>query len=212
MSEANPTVPIVLGDGPLDLDAIVAALDGPITVTLHPDASARTKAAHKVLLKTVEQDAAVYGANTGFGRLALKRIPAEDLQTLQLNLVRSHAAGVGEPIPDGVVRLAMLLKLNSLAAGYSGVSKELLVLIAGCINKDVLPVVPSQGSVGASGDLAPLAHTALVYVGRGEARFRGCVLTGEEALHERQRRSHPCDRVACGGHRCGPAPSSSLLG
>ncbi|MDE0444018.1 MAG: aromatic amino acid lyase [Gammaproteobacteria bacterium] len=182
MSGANSTVSIGLGDGPLGLDAIAAALDGPITVMLHPDAYARTEAAHKVLLKTVAQDAAVYGANTGFGRLALKRIPAEDLRTLQLNLVRSHAAGVGEAIPDDVVRLAMLLKLNSLAAGHSGVSRDLLVTIAGCIHEDVLPVVPSPGSVGASGDLAPLAHMALVYVGRGEARFRGRVLPGEEAL------------------------------
>lgn len=182
MSKANPAVSLGLGDGPLDLDAIAAALDGPIKVSLHPRASARTQAAHEVLLGTVAKDAAVYGANTGFGRLALKRIPAEDLRTLQLNLVRSHAAGVGEPIPDGVVRLAMLLKLNSLAAGHSGVSKELLALIGGCINEDVLPVVPSQGSVGASGDLAPLAHMALVYVGRGEARFRGEVLPGEAAL------------------------------
>ena len=178
----NPAVSIGLGDGPLDLDAMSAALDGPITVSLHPRASARAQAAHEVLLRTVAKDAAVYGANTGFGRLALKRIPAEDLRTLQLNLVRSHAAGVGEPMPDGVVRLAMLLKLNSLAAGHSGVSKELLALIGGCINEDVLPVVPSQGSVGASGDLAPLAHMALVYVGRGEARFRGEVLPGDAAL------------------------------
>ena len=182
MSESNAAFPIVLGTGPLGLDAMVAALDGPITVTLHPEATARTEAAHKVLLKAVARDAAVYGANTGFGRLALKRIPAGALRTLQLNLVRSHAAGVGEPIPDGVIRLAMLLKLNSLAAGHSGVSKELLALIAGCIEADLLPVVPSQGSVGASGDLAPLAHLALVYVGRGEARFRGRVLPGEKAL------------------------------
>ena len=87
---------------------------------MHRKAIARAAAAHQVLLRAVDESAAVYGANTGFGRLALERIPAEDLRTLQLNLVRSHAAGVGEPLPDCVVRLTMLLKLNSLLAGYSG--------------------------------------------------------------------------------------------
>ena len=182
MNAAKPPVALTLGDAPLGLDAIGAALDGPLRVTLAPQAIARAEAAHQVLLRAVEESAAVYGANTGFGRLALERIPAEDLRTLQLNLVRSHAAGVGEPLPDCVVRLTMLLKLNSLLAGYSGVSKELLDLLAQCINEDLLPVVPSQGSVGASGDLAPLAHIALVLVGRGEARYRGRVLPGAEAL------------------------------
>lgn len=176
------SIPIVVGGEPLGLDAIGAALEGPITVALHPAASARVGAAHRILLQTVERDAAVYGANTGFGRLALKRIAAEDLRTLQLNLVRSHAAGVGEPLAEGVVRLAMLLKLTSLAAGHSGVSAELLALILNCINEDLLPVVPSQGSVGASGDLAPLAHMALVFVGRGEATIRGRRLPGAQAL------------------------------
>ena len=173
---------LVLGDEPLGLDTIATALNGPVAVSLHAEAVTRVEAAHKVLLQTVGKDAPVYGANTGFGRLALKRIPAADLRTLQLNLVRSHAAGVGEPIPEGVVRLAMLLKLNSLAAGHSGASSQLLTLIARCLNEELLPVVPSQGSVGASGDLAPLAHLALVFVGRGEARFRGQVMQGGEAL------------------------------
>ena len=182
MKATKAPVSLTLGDGPLDLNAIGAALDGPIRIRLLPKAIARVEAAHSVLLRTVEQSAAVYGANTGFGRLALQRIPSEDLRTLQFNLVRSHAAGVGAPIPDGVVRLAILLKLNSLAAGYSGASRELLTLLARCLDQDVLPVVPSQGSVGASGDLAPLAHMALVFIGRGEARFQGRVLPGAQAL------------------------------
>ena len=182
MNTANAPVALTLGGGPLDLDAIGAALDGPVRVTLRPEAIARADAAHQTLLRTVERSAAVYGANTGFGRLALQRIPAADLRTLQLNLVRSHAAGVGEPLPDNVVRLAMLLKLNSLAAGYSGVSRAVLDMLARCLDEDLLPVIPSQGSVGASGDLAPLAHMALVLVGRGEARFQGRVLPGAQAL------------------------------
>ena len=178
----QPSNPIVVGGEPLGLTAIRSALAGPIGVSLHPEAEARAAAAHRALQETVARDTAVYGANTGFGRLALKRIPEADLRTLQLNLVRSHAAGVGEPLPDGVVRLAMLLKLNSLASGHSGVSGALLGLIADFLNADLLPVVPSQGSVGASGDLAPLAHMALVFVGRGEARFRGRTMPGEKAL------------------------------
>ena len=113
MNAVNTPVSIPLGDAPLSLKAITAALAGPVRVTLEPQAIARAEAAHQVLLRAVEESAAVYGANTGFGRLALERIPAEDLRTLQLNLVRSHAAGVGDPLPDKVVRLTMLLKLNS---------------------------------------------------------------------------------------------------
>lgn len=175
---------ITLGGTPLGLEAIDAALNGPVSALLHPEAVTRCEAAHKVLRRAAAGDAAVYGANTGFGRLALERIPADDLRTLQLNLVRSHAAGVGEPLPGAIVRLAMLLKLNSLAAGYSGVSAKLLELMTRCINEDLLPVVPAQGSVGASGDLAPLAHMALVLVGRGEARYRGQRMPGGKALAE----------------------------
>ncbi len=184
MNAVKPPVPITLGDGALDLETIGTVLEGSVRVTLHPQAMARADAARKVLLQTVEGSAAVYGANTGFGRLALERISTKDLRTLQLNLVRSHAAGVGDPLPDSVVRLTMVLKLNSLAAGYSGVSKELLDLLAQCINEEILPVVPSQGSVGASGDLAPLAHMALVLVGRGEARYGGREMSGAKALSE----------------------------
>lgn len=175
---------ITLGERSLGLKAIEAALNGPVSASLRPEAVTRCEAAHKVLRQAAAGDAAVYGANTGFGRLALERIPADDLRTLQLNLVRSHAAGVGEPLPGAIVRLAMLLKLNSLAAGYSGVSPGLLELMTRCINDDLLPVVPSQGSVGASGDLAPLAHMALVLVGRGEAQYRGSLLPGGKALAE----------------------------
>lgn len=182
MSASATGASITLGDRSLGLKAIAAALAGPVSVALHPDAVKRCEAAHQVLRQAAAGDSAVYGANTGFGRLALERIPADDLRTLQLNLVRSHAAGVGEPIPPAIVRLTMLLKLNSLAAGYSGVSRELLDRMSQCINEDLLPVVPSQGSVGASGDLAPLAHMALVLVGRGEALYRGKRLPGGEAL------------------------------
>ena len=182
---ANADVNVItLGERSLGLKEVEAALAGPVRAALHPEAVGRCEAAHRVLRQAAGGDAAVYGANTGFGRLALERIPADDLRALQLNLVRSHAAGVGEPLPGAIVRLTMLLKLNSLAAGYSGVSQEVLDLMTRCINEDLLPVVPAQGSVGASGDLAPLAHMALVLVGRGEALYRGRRLPGDDALSQ----------------------------
>lgn len=111
----------------------------------------------------------VYGVNTGFGKLASVRIEREDLQTLQRNIVLSHAAGVGEPTPVPVVRLMMALKLTSLAQGASGVQPDTLALLEAMLRHGITPVVPCQGSVGASGDLAPLSHLAAVMIGVGEA-------------------------------------------
>jgi histidine ammonia-lyase len=123
-----------------------------------------------------------YGINTGFGRFVSKSIPPELSQELQLRLLRSHACGVGEPYPDEVVRAAMLLRANALAKGYSGARPETVDLLLACLNEGILPVVPSRGSVGASGDLAPLAHLALPLVGEGAASFDGETLPGAEAL------------------------------
>jgi histidine ammonia-lyase len=123
-----------------------------------------------------------YGINTGFGRFVNKTIPEELTQELQLRLLRSHACGVGEPYPDEIVRAAMLLRANALAKGCSGARVETVELLVECLNRGVLPVVPSRGSVGASGDLAPLAHLALPLVGEGEAWVEGERLPGAEAL------------------------------
>src|SRR5581483_8948707 len=123
-----------------------------------------------------------YGVNTGFGRFVSQSIPEELTEELQLRLLRSHACGVGEPYPDEVVRAAMLLRGNALAKGRSGARPELVDLLLECLDRGVLPVVPSRGSVGASGDLAPLAHLALPLVGEGEAWFGGERLPGAEAL------------------------------
>jgi len=123
-----------------------------------------------------------YGINTGFGRFVSKSIPPELTEELQLRLLRSHACGVGEPYPDEVVRAAMLLRANTLAKGYSGARVETVQLILECLNRGVLPVVPSRGSVGASGDLAPLAHLALPLVGEGLAKVDGETLSGADAL------------------------------
>jgi histidine ammonia-lyase len=123
-----------------------------------------------------------YGVNTGFGRFVSKSIPEELTQELQLRLLRSHACGVGEPYPDEIVRAAMLLRANALAKGRSGARPEVVELLLECLNGGVLPHVPSRGSVGASGDLAPLAHLALPLVGEGEAWFDGERLDGGAAL------------------------------
>jgi histidine ammonia-lyase len=123
-----------------------------------------------------------YGINTGFGRFVNKSIPPELSEELQLRLLRSHACGVGEPYPDEVVRAAMLLRANALAKGYSGARTETVDLLLECLNRGVLPVVPSRGSVGASGDLAPLAHLALPLVGEGFASYDGETLAGADAL------------------------------
>jgi histidine ammonia-lyase len=123
-----------------------------------------------------------YGVNTGFGRFVSAHIPEELSDELQLRLLRSHACGVGEPYPDDVVRAAMLLRANALAKGYSGARVETVELLVECLNRGVLPVVPARGSVGASGDLAPLAHLALPLVGEGEALVDGERLDGASAL------------------------------
>jgi len=124
----------------------------------------------------------VYGVNTGFGKLADVRIPGDKLAELQINLVRSHAGGVGEPLAEAEVRAMLLLRANVLAKGFSGVRPELLQLLVSLLNAGVHPVIPEKGSVGASGDLAPLAHLALVVVGEGEAFYRGERVAGGEAL------------------------------
>lgn len=121
----------------------------------------------------LSRDAAVYGINTGFGKLATVRIAAEDLETLQRNLVLSHAAGVGEPMPVGIARLMMALKIGSLAQGASGIRAQTVQFLLDMLARDIVPVIPAQGSVGASGDLAPLAHMAAVMIGVGEVFCAG---------------------------------------
>src|SRR3954471_21680190 len=123
-----------------------------------------------------------YGVNTGFGRFVSRSIPEELTEELQLRLLRSHACGVGEPYPPEVVRAAMLLRANAVAKGYSGARIETVELLIECLNRGVLPRVPSRGSVGASGDLAPLAHLALPLVGEGRAWYEGTRMEGAAAL------------------------------
>jgi histidine ammonia-lyase len=142
-------------------------------------AVARSRATVEKILASKET---VYGVNTGFGDLKDVRVPSAKLRQLQVNLIRSHAAGVGEPFPPEVVRAMLALRLNAFAKGFSGVSQGLIDAMAGLLNAGVAPVVPSQGSVGSSGDLAPLAHIGLVLMGEGEAEFAGRRMDGGAAL------------------------------
>lgn len=139
---------------------------------------------HDALTNILESGQTVYGINTGFGLLAAKRISPEDLDQLQTNLVLSHAVGTGPPLADRVVRLVLLLKIRSLAQGHSGVRLELVEMMTQLLNADALPVIPSKGSVGASGDLAPLAHMAAALIGVGQFRLKGETMLAGEALEK----------------------------
>jgi len=154
----------------------------PPQVAIDPACRDGIRASAALVKKATEGDAAVYGVNTGFGKLAMKRIAREDLATLQLKLLRSHAVGVGEPMSERVVRLILVLKATSLARGYSGVREEVVDALVALHNAGVIPVIPCQGSVGASGDLAPLAHLCLPLIGEGEAFYQGQRMPGGDAL------------------------------
>jgi histidine ammonia-lyase len=151
-------------------------------VALDPDAAERMRGSRAVIEQLVTEGATVYGVTTGFGDLANVRIEPEQVAELQHNLVRSHTAGVGDPLPVEVVRAMLLLRANALAVGLSGVRPDLAELLCGMLNESVHPVIPSRGSVGASGDLAPLAHLASVMIGEGTADTPNGPMSGAEAL------------------------------
>src|SRR5712692_1547272 len=149
---------------------------------LASEARARMEASRAVIERIVAAGTTIYGVNTGFGDLAEVRISTDQIRTLQINLVRSHACGVGAPLSRAETRALLLLRANTLAKGLSGVRAELVDTLCAMLNHGVHPVIPAQGSVGASGDLAPLAHLAQVMIGEGEAEFRGTRVPGSEAL------------------------------
>ena len=151
-------------------------------VQIAPEAVARMQRSRRVVEKLAAGDAPVYAVNTGVGLLADVRVPPEELEQLQRNVVRSHACGVGDPLAREEVRAMMLIRANVLARGFSGIRPLVAERLCDLLNHGVTPVVPSQGSVGASGDLAPLAHIALVLMGEGEAAFDGTLCPGGQAL------------------------------
>jgi len=166
-----------------DLDArALARIASGEPISLCEEALARVAENRAVIQRILDEGRTVYGINTGFGQFATVVIPPSQLAQLQLNLVRSHAAGVGEPLPQDQTRALMAARINCLLKAHSGIRPEPIRLLAECLNRGVLPVVPSQGSVGASGDLAPLAHMALLLVGEGLAWDGAGHLPGGEAL------------------------------
>ena len=171
-----------LNGQPLALTQIAAVAFRAEPVQISSSARARVLASRKVIEDIIDRDAVVYGVNTGFGKLADVRIPRNELRELQLNLVRSHACGLGPPLSETEVRAMMLLRANVLALGFSGIRAEIIEMLCEMLNRRMHPVVPEKGSVGASGDLAPLAHLALSLIGEGEAFFQGERLESREAL------------------------------
>ena len=173
---------VVIDGQPLALDEIAAVALTACPVAIAPSALARAAESRAIIEEILATGQTVYGVNTGFGKLSDVRIPPEKLAELQFNLVRSHAGGLGQPLAEAESRAMLLLRANVLAKGFSGVRPALLELLVALLNAGVHPVIPEKGSVGASGDLAPLAHLALVVIGEGEAFYRGERMAGYEAL------------------------------
>ncbi len=171
-----------IGSEKLTLADLRAAWCEPVRVTLGDDARSRIAASKTMIDEIVAAGDHIYGVNTGFGILAKKSIGRDELGELQQNLVRSHAAGVGPDLDDDIVRLVMLLKVIALAQGYSGVTVQLVETLCEFINRGIYPCIPSQGSVGASGDLAPLAHMANALIGEGDVRIDGEIVAARAAL------------------------------
>jgi histidine ammonia-lyase len=166
----------------LSLPEIAAVANGQEQVMLAAEARARCKASRAVVERIVAENRAVYGVNTGFGKLSDVRIEPDQLNELQLNLVRSHSCGLGNPLSEPEARAMLLLRANVLACGLSGARSVVADTLVAMLEQGVTPVIPEKGSVGASGDLAPLAHLALAAIGEGEAFYRGERLPGGEAL------------------------------
>jgi len=170
--------------GHLTLEQLQTIHAGVVQLSVHESSRAIARASHQVVQAAADGDAPVYGVNTGFGKLASQRISKARLDTLQLNLIRSHSVGVGEPLAPEVIRLMLALKAASLARGYSGVREVVIDTLLAVHNAALVPYVPSQGSVGASGDLAPLAHMTLALIGEGEMLVDGKRVPALAALQQ----------------------------
>jgi histidine ammonia-lyase len=178
----NSSAPLLLNGDPLTLAQLDAVAAATLDVAIDPVSKKRMLASRAVVDRAAAGDAAAYGINTGFGKLAEVRVPPDQVEVLQQNLVRSHCCGVGEPLSEAEVRGMLLLRANVLAKGCSGVRTEVAELLVAMLRHRIHPVVPSRGSVGASGDLAPLAHLALALIGEGEVFADGKRVPSSEAL------------------------------
>jgi histidine ammonia-lyase len=188
-------------DKPLTLADLRAVYEAPVRIEFSPATLARIDTGAKAIAAIVDSGAIVYGVNTGFGLLANTSIARSDLEALQRNLVLSHACGVGPLIPNAIVRLILVLKIASLSRGASGVRRETVQMLAHLVETEIYPCIPSKGSVGASGDLAPLAHLAAALLGIGEVRVNGAVVPASTAL----------ERAGLGPLVLGPKEGLALL-
>jgi len=175
---------VVIDGNSLTLDSVSRVARDFESVVFPREARERVVHSRGIVSRALEKNEVVYGVTTGFGKLSDIRIPHEQIEQLQINLLRSHACGVGELLEEAEVRAALLLRANTLAKGFSGVRPQVIDTLVEMLNRGVHPVVPSRGSVGASGDLAPAAHMALVLAGEGEAIFRGERLAGAVAMRK----------------------------
>jgi histidine ammonia-lyase len=173
---------LALNGRSLPLKQVRAALDGSHRLSLTRDAESRIARAARTVEKLLATGKPVYGVNTGFGKLSNTRIPDEQLADLQRNLILSHAVGLGDPLSERETRLLMLFRISTLCLGHSGASRELIDHLIAIYNKGILPIIPELGSVGASGDLAPLAHMALTVIGEGRATVQGREMSSRSAL------------------------------
>ena len=173
---------IIVDGNCLTLEQVIAVSRGKAAVSLSKESEQQVEKARMVIQQAVEEKKVVYGVTTGFGALSGVTISKEQIRQLQINILLSHAAGVGNAFDEETVRAIMLLRINSLAKGYSGIRLTTLKTFLEMLNKGVHPIIPEKGSVGASGDLAPLAHLSLVMIGEGKAFFQGDLLDGKEAM------------------------------
>ncbi len=175
---------VLISNSSLSWTDLSCLLESGAHIRLSRDSKAAIQNSHNILKNILINGQQVYGVNTGFGKLSNVSIKPKDLDLLQLNLVRSHASGVGKPLDLGVVRIIMVLKLMTWAKGFSGIRPELSQLLLDMLNKDILPIIPSKGSVGASGDLAPLAHMACAMIGESEVNFKGKIVSSKLVLRK----------------------------
>lgn len=175
---------LTIHPGKMTLEDLRIVFQQSVTVALDKRAHGAIEKSVATVNKIIEEDRTAYGINTGFGLLANTSIATKDLQSLQRSIVMSHAAGVGEPLDDDLVRLIMVLKINSLARGFSGIRLEVINALIALVNAQVYPFIPAKGSVGASGDLAPLAHMSLILLGEGKARYEGKWISAKKALEK----------------------------
>lgn len=176
------TTDVLLDGETLSLEQVVAVARDGAKVRLHTSAREKVQRSREFVDRLIEENQTAYGITTGFGKFSDVVISKEDARTLQRNLIMSHATGVGEPLPPEVVRVILLLRANALAKGFSGIRLSTLETLLEVLNAGIVPVVPEKGSLGASGDLAPLSHMVLVLLGEGEAFYRGRRVSGKRAL------------------------------